>query len=268
VVRDERRRALNQNFLVDPGVIEALVRSSGVSRGDLVLDIGAGSGLITLALLRRGARVIAMERDAELAARLRAKCDPSARDRLTVVSGDVLTLPLPREHFQVVANIPFGITTGILHRLLDDPAGTLTRADVIVQAEVARKRGTDGRGTLLNACWEPWFELRAGARVPATAFRPRPRVDAAVLIARRRDEPILAPSLRRDYTRFVTATFKRAKPSVLSAVGVPRARFAEVGGTLGFRADVLPSELSVEQWAGLFRAMAMKIRDGSGRRRG
>jgi 23S rRNA (adenine-N6)-dimethyltransferase len=250
--RAVRRRELSQNFLVDRRAIDALVAGSGAGDGDLVLDIGAGNGLISAALVRQGARVLAVERDPGLARRLREKF--ATWPGVTVVEGDVLATPLPAEPFRVVANIPFGITTKILRRLLD--SGALARADVIVQAEVARKRGTGGRGTLLNACWEPWFEFGTGARIPAAAFRPRPRVDAAVLIVTRRSPPLVDPASRRDYTDFVTAAFEGARPTVASALAraIPPARFAGLARELGFGAGALPPQLDVRQWAGLFRA--------------
>ena len=116
-----RRRVLSQNFLVDHRAIDALVDGSGVGDGDLVLDIGAGNGLISTALARRGAQVQAIERDPALAERLRAKF--ATWPSVTVVEADVLAMPLPAESFRVVANIPFGITTDILHHLLDGSAG-------------------------------------------------------------------------------------------------------------------------------------------------
>ncbi len=250
--RAVRRRTLSQNFLVDRRAIDALVDGSGAGDGDLVVDIGAGNGLISSALVRRGAQVIAIERDPSLAERLRAKF--ATWPAVTVVEGDVLDTPLPDTPFRVVANLPFGITTKILRHLLD--ADALARADVIVQAEVARKRGTGGRGTLLNACWEPWYEFGTGARIAASAFRPRPRVDAAVLIVTRRSPPLVDPAARRDYTDFVTAGFEGARPTVASALAraIPRSRFAGLARELGFGADALPSQLDVRQWAGLFHA--------------
>jgi 23S rRNA (adenine-N6)-dimethyltransferase len=258
--RAVRRRVLSQNFLVDRRAIDALVAGSGTGPGDLVVDIGAGNGLISEALARRGAQVLAIERDPALAERLRAKF--GTWPAVTVTEGDVLTAPLPAEPFRVVANIPFGITTKILRRLLD--SGALARADLIVQAEVARKRGSRGRGTLLNACWEPWFEFGTGIRIPAAAFRPVPRVDTAVLIVTRCDPPLVDPVSRRDYTDFVTAAFKGARPTVASALAraIPRARFAGLARELGFGADALPSQLDVHQWAGLFRA-AGPVRGGT-----
>ncbi len=250
--RAVRRRVLSQNFLVDRHAIDALVNGSGAGAGDLVVDIGAGNGLISAALVRRGAHVLAVERDPSLAERLRAKF--ATWPAVTVVEADVLETPWPAGPFRVVANIPFGITTKILRHLLD--SDVLARADLIVQAEVARKRGTGGRGTLLNACWEPWYEFGTGARIPAAAFRPRPRVDAAVLIVTRRDPPLVGVPSRRDYTAFVTAAFEGARPTVASALAraIPRSRFAGLASELGFGADALPSQLGVHQWAGLFRA--------------
>ena len=250
--RAVRRRVLSQNFLVDRHAIDALVDGSGAGAGDLVVDIGAGNGLISAALVRRGAQVLAIERDPSLAERLRAKF--ATWPAVTVVEADVLETPWPAEPFRVVANIPFGITTKILRHLLD--SDVLARADLIVQAEVARKRGTAGRGTLLNACREPWFEFGTGARIPAAAFRPRPRVDAAILIVTRREPPLVAVASRRDYTDFVTAAFEGARPTVASALAraIPRSRFAGLARELGFGADALPAHLDVHQWAGLFRA--------------
>jgi len=262
--RAVRRRVLSQNFLVDRRAIDGLVDGSGAGEGDLVLDVGAGNGLISQALARRGAQVMAIERDPALAERLRAKFGtwPS----VTVVEADVLTAPLPTEPFRVVANIPFGITTKILRRLLDD-GGELTRADVIVQAEVARKRGTGGRGTLLNACWEPWFEFGTGARIPAIAFRPRPKVDAAILIIVRRDPPLLDPALRRDYTQFVTAAFEGARPTVAGALArtLPHTKFAPLAAELGFGTAALPSQLDVTHWVALFQASRRSASGAPGR---
>jgi 23S rRNA (adenine-N6)-dimethyltransferase len=257
--RGVRRRVLSQNFLIDRRAIEGLVDGADVSDGDLVLDIGAGNGLITGALARSGARVIAIERDPALARRLRARFGTGSA--VTVVEADVLSAPLPSEPFRVVANIPFGITTKILRRLLDEES-RLTRADLIVQAEVARKRGTPGRGTLLNACWEPWFEFGTGGRIPAAAFRPRPRVDGAVLIVVRRDPPLLDPAERRQYTEFVTAAFEGARPTVASALApaLPRSAFAGLAAELGFGVTALPSQLDVTHWVALYRASRRSAR--------
>ena len=199
-----RRRAYSQNFLADPAVAERIVRAAGVRRGELVVEIGAGGGMLTRALARTGARVLAIEIDDVWASRLRERL--SRFPNVEVVHGDARDVPLPGEPVRVVANLPFGATTDLLRRLLDDPASTLTRADVLLQWEVARKRA--GRpGTLVSAAWSPWWRFRLGQRIPNAAFRPRPAVDAGVLVVERRAVSLLPPAQRDDFAAFVEGVF-------------------------------------------------------------
>jgi 23S rRNA (adenine-N6)-dimethyltransferase len=91
--------------------------------------------------------------------------------------------------------------------LLDDPCNRLRRADLIVQREVARKRAGKPR-SLLSASWSPWYSFRLGRRIPRTAFRPVPAVDAAVLVVERRREPLLSLGERDAFAAFVGACFR------------------------------------------------------------
>jgi 23S rRNA (adenine-N6)-dimethyltransferase len=204
--RDERRRRLGQNFL-RPELADRFVEAAGVTAGEFVVEIGAGSGAITAALARRGAEVLAVELDPVWADRLRRSIGPAHRDRVRIVVGDFLTVPLPRRTFRVVACLPFGSTTAILSRLLDDPYGRMRRADVIVQWEVARKRSAAPASTLRSTAWAPWWEFRLGRRIPALEFRPVPRVDAGVLVVSRRDPPLLPPAMAARYEAFVRASW-------------------------------------------------------------
>ena len=204
--RDERRRRLGQNFL-RPELADRFVDSAGVSAGDLVVEIGAGSGVITSALARRGAEVFAVELDPAWADRLRRSISRAHGNRVRIVAADFLAVPLPRRPFRVVACLPFGSTTAILSRLLDDPSGPMLRADVIVQWEVARKRGAVPASTLRSTGWAPWWEFRLGRRIPASEFRPVPRVDGGVLVVTRREPPLLPPAMARQYRAFVRANW-------------------------------------------------------------
>lgn len=93
----------------------------------------------------------------------------------------------------------------ILRRLLDDPRVLLDRADLVVQWEVARKRASRPPSTLLSTTWAPWWEFRLGRRIAAHEFRPVPKVDAAVLVIRRRSEPLLPTAMASSYAEFVRA---------------------------------------------------------------
>jgi 23S rRNA (adenine-N6)-dimethyltransferase len=173
------------------------VRQSPVTPSDLVLDLGAGTGALTVPLARTGARVIAVERDERAARRLAGRV--AGYPNVTIIAGDALTVPLPRRPYLVVANIPFGITTALLRRLLDSP---LTAADLVVERGAGRllTAARPGRAELLR--WQATFRLTRGATLPAAAFRPPPSVDALVLRVRRRPQPPpagLAALLRHAY---------------------------------------------------------------------
>ncbi len=99
------------------------------------------------------------------------------------------------------------LTTQVLRRLLDRPASGLVRADLIVQWEVARKRA--GRPcTALSAAWSPWWRFSLGGRIARDAFRPRPRVDAGILVVERRAQPLLPPEAAEPFAAFVHGLFR------------------------------------------------------------
>ena len=137
------------------------------------------------------------------ATRLRDRVDRARASTIRVVNADVLRWPVPRTPFRVVGCIPFGMTTAVLRRLLDDPLVAVQRADLVVQAEVATKRATTPPATLLSTAWAPWWRFDRGRLVPAAAFRPVPHVDAAVLTIRRRTPPLLPNAMARRYAEFV-----------------------------------------------------------------
>lgn len=200
--RDERRRRLGQNFLLREAA-ERFVSEAGVVPGELVVDIGAGSGALSRELLRAGARVIAIEADPVWADRLASFAWSEGRGRLQVVNTDFLAWQLPAEPFRVLACLPFGATTAILHRLFDRPGQPVVRADLIVQWEVARKRAAAPPTTLVSTTWAPWWEFRLGRRIPATEFRPVPRADGGVLAVNRRQPALLPVAMAAAYADFV-----------------------------------------------------------------
>jgi 23S rRNA (adenine-N6)-dimethyltransferase len=159
---------------------ERLVAAARIGSGDLVLDIGAGTGAITASLVTRGARVVAVELHPHRAARLEQRF---LMDPVKVVVADASDLRLPRRPFRVVANPPFAITAAVLGRLVA-PGSRLLRADVVVPWHVAR-RWSSGRGPGAGR-WLRTFEVGIGIPLPRSAFRPPPPNGVAILIIRRR----------------------------------------------------------------------------------
>ena len=157
-----------------------LVALADVSQGDLVLDVGAGRGVITAELLRVGAQVVAIELHEERAAFLRERF---GGQRVTVVRADATDLRIPRRPFKVVANPPFAATTALLRRLTA-PSSRLERASLVLPAWAA-VRWASGRGTG-GPRSRSAFACALGPRVPASAFRPPPPHEPRVLLVSRR----------------------------------------------------------------------------------
>ncbi|WP_426310833.1 rRNA adenine N(6)-methyltransferase family protein [Cellulosimicrobium sp. E-16] len=155
-----------------------VVDDAGVRPGQLVLDLGAGEGALTRHLVAAGARVLAVELHPRRARALRERF--AAAD-VTVLEVDLADLRLPRRPFRVVANPPFGLTSPLLARVLAR-GSALVAADVVMQRQAAQRIAA-GEGTAGRAA-RGW-SVEVGRPVPRSAFRPPPRVDAAVLRVRR-----------------------------------------------------------------------------------
>jgi 16S rRNA A1518/A1519 N6-dimethyltransferase RsmA/KsgA/DIM1 with predicted DNA glycosylase/AP lyase activity len=240
-VRVRQSRARGQHFLRSSALAQDIVRSAGVLPGELVVDIGAGTGVLTSALARAGADVVAVELDPVLAARLRARFP-------RVVEDDARQVVLPAEPFRVVANLPFEGATEILRRVLERPQ--LESADVILQWEVAAKRAGVWPSTALGVIWSASYELSVVRRLPREAFAPPPAVDVGLLRATRRAEPLVATTELRRYARFVRAGFRDGIRSV--APPLTQKRLAR---ELGFPQRGRPCDLDARAWAELFRAV-------------
>jgi 23S rRNA (adenine-N6)-dimethyltransferase len=242
------RPPLGQHFLRSRALASAIVDDAGVAPGELVLDLGAGHGILTAELERREARVVAVELDARLVHELEARFAASAR--VTVRRADVRALALPREPFRVVANLPFDSGTAVLRRLLDDPAVRLQAADLVLQWEAAAKRAALWPTTQLGAYWSAWHDLAVVRRLPRSAFAPPPRVDAGVLRARRRAAPLVPPHQARAYRAFLARCFAE-RPRAL----VPGRTLKRLASDLGFDANAAARDLDARQLAALFRAV-------------
>jgi 23S rRNA (adenine-N6)-dimethyltransferase len=241
--RRTARRGLDQHFLRSSRLAAELVYAAGISRDDLVLEIGAGSGRLTAELARAARHVLAVEVDVRWARRLAQRFGDGSR--VTVLAADALELALPAEPFRVVANLPFGQTTALLRHLLDDPRAPLVRADLVVEWGYALKRAAVWPGTMLGVTWGAWWTLRIDRRLAASCFEPAPQVDAGVLVVERRLPPLVPVAERQAYRDFVRRGFKGGLRAVASPRTVRR---------LARRAA--PRDLDVHQWAALFETTA------------
>jgi 23S rRNA (adenine-N6)-dimethyltransferase len=255
----KRRRELGQNFIGDGRVAERVVTESGVGKDDLVVELGAGGGMLTRQLAKAARRVMAVEYDPYWAAQLRERF--SGDDNVRVVQGDAMTAKLPEEPFLVVANLPFNATNPILHRLLDDPAEPLRAAHLLVQKQVALKHARSTPTTLKTLNWSPWYGFSAGLGLPASAFHPKPQVDVCLMVAAKRGPPLVEPHDRRLFRAFVCRAFDGHGNSVGKTLRqfFTKPQLRRLARDNGFSLHSSPSMLTVHQWASVFDLMIRMV---------
>jgi 23S rRNA (adenine-N6)-dimethyltransferase len=243
---------LGQNFLKHEKTARKVVREAGVTGQDLVVEIGAGSGALTLPLAEEARRVIAIERDPRWASRLKRSL--AERENVEVVVADALSAPLPDEPFRVVASVPFHLTTAILHRLLDDPARPVERLHLLLQKEVTNKLARTTPTTLKTLTWSPWWRFAADHLVPASAFDPKPEVDARLVVVEKRSPPLVAYEHRELFRAFVRSAFDSPGNTVSKALRpyFTKRQIRRLARDNGFFTGSFTSQLTVHQWAAVF----------------
>lgn len=196
------RKSLGQNFLIDQNLVRKLVDAAAVGPGDLVLEVGPGTGTLTEELLSRGCEVVASELDRGLAALLRERLGAAYPNRFTLVEGDCLAgkrhvnpailQALRGRSFTLVANLPYNAATPLMLALLVEHP-ECRGLFVTVQREVADRLlahpSTKEYGTL-GVVAQAVGEVKRIATLPPACFWPRPDVTSAMASVLRRPDPM------------------------------------------------------------------------------
>jgi 16S rRNA (adenine1518-N6/adenine1519-N6)-dimethyltransferase len=242
------RKSLGQNFILDRNLTRRIARAAGPLADADAIEVGAGPGGLTRALLAEGARrVVAIERDPRALAAL-TELAAQFPGRLAIVAGDALTLTLaefaapPRV---IVANLPYNIATALLLRWLDDIA-SCERLVLMFQREVAERLAAAPREAAygrLSVLVQWLCDVKILFDVPPSAFVPRPKVTSSVVLLRPRAVP-LAPAPKAMLERVTAAAFGQRRKMLrtsLKALGLPVAPLlAAAGVEPTARAEELP----------------------------
>jgi len=277
------RHSMSQNFLADTEVLDGILAEAAPMPGRRILEIGPGLGILTGGLLDAGATVTAVELDRDLAVFLRSRfevpleramADPAAPGSLRLIEGDALDQDLLRlvpPPYDVVANLPYHITSPILHALLGGPPRP-DRLVFMVQREVAERiAAPPGKMSYLSVFVQYHAQVRVAFRVPPDAFEPEPAVESAVIVA----EPFpaddrLDPGTEDDLWRLVQAAFRERRKMIHNVLSrqlpVDGLRVAAALETAGIAPDRRPQTLGVGEWLRLHEVLGPIGADRRGRR--
>ena len=265
-----------QNFLLDDRVVGKMAEAAGVKAGSRVVEIGPGPGILTSALLERGAEVVAIELDSKLRSLLRGRFGMNVGFRM--LEGDALSFPNadiisrfsepPTLHsplpapYQVVANLPYAITSETLRKFLLEPP-LPSAITVMVQREVAdRVLAAPGKMSALAVLVQTYGRVKRVTNVPAGSFYPPPKVDSTVIHIARKSEAELAAffgSVRPErYFTVVRTAFagkRKQLKNTLKALGLPENGLNKAFHATGIAPEQRPEELSVNDWRKLIAAL-------------
>ena len=251
-------KALGQHFLTDYAVVNRIVAAAGLGPDTTVIEIGPGLGMLTERLAPAAGRVIAVELDTALAARLRER----ATANVTVVEADALTVEperllesaglRPDSPYMLAGNLPYNVGTAIVRRFLEATQPP-QRMVVMLQKEVAESvAAPEGELGLLGVSVQVYAGAHKLFNVPPRAFYPPPRVTSAVVRLDVRETPLVAPEDRDRFFRVVRAGFsaprKQLRNTLAQGLGLAPAVVTVAIEAAGLRPDLRPQQLRVEDW--------------------
>lgn len=260
------QKRYGQNFLIDTRVLEKIIAASGITKDDMVLEVGPGIGTMTQYLCESARKVIAVEIDKNLIPILENDT-LSEYDNVTVINEDILKLDInelvARENdgkpIKVVANLPYYITTPIIMGLFEShvPIESIT---IMVQKEVADRMqcgpGTKDYGALSLAV-QYYAKPEIIANVPPNCFMPRPNVGSAVIRLTRHEEVPVKVKDERLMFKLIRAAFNQRRKTLQNSINnsselsLSKEQVVSALDSMGLSQTIRGEALSLEQFAGL-----------------
>jgi 16S rRNA (adenine1518-N6/adenine1519-N6)-dimethyltransferase len=262
-------KKLSQNYLVDREVLEAIVDAADLTPQSNVLEVGAGTGVLTRELVQRASYVVAVEVDARAMPLLQETVGAAKNFQLLTV--DIMRLT-PEElskafgqptqqplRYDIVANLPYHLTSHFLQHYLEFPLPPRSFT-LLLQREVAERIAAEpGAMSLLALSVQVYGEPTVVATVPKTAFWPVPTVDSAILRIDRRVEPLWPEAIRTQCFQFAKLGFMHRRKTLVNALRgglrMPAERIAKAIAACNLAPTVRAQELRLEDWATLAKAL-------------
>lgn len=259
------QKKFGQNFLIDQGIVEKIVREAGVTKDDFVLEIGPGIGTMTQILCENAREVAAVEIDRKLIPILNDTL--SEYDNVTIINDDILKVDINKlaeeknggRPIKVVANLPYYITTPIIMGLFEShvPLDSIT---IMVQKEVADRMQT-GPGSkdygALSLAVQFYAKPEIVVNVPPECFMPRPNVGSAVIRLKRHETRPVDVKDEKLMFRIIRASFNQRRKTLANGlnnspeIGYTNEQIAAAIEELGRGASIRGEALTLEEFARL-----------------
>lgn len=255
------KKALGQNFLADQNVARDLAETAGIKKGDTVLEVGAGTGVVTLELAERGGKIIAVEFDRDLIPALKKNLE--GLSNVEIINDDILDLNFDdlshQREFKIIGAIPYQITSPLIHKILHSSHRPKS-ITFIVQKEVAEKiAAKPPQATYLSNFVANFGEAHIIRVVKPGAFSPSPKVDSAIIQIELYPQPKIEDTLKLE--KFLHHGFAQPRKML-------HHRFdAEILTGSKIPPQARPAHLSKEDWRNLYRESA-RLHERSKTRRG
>lgn len=266
------KKGLSQNFLIDGNIIRKIVEEAHVQEGDFIVEIGPGPGVLTEAMLEKGAKVLAIEKDSGFAEKLKRFQE---KGQLTILNEDILEVDIAKEvrklgwtgTLKVISNLPYHITTPIIVKLLA-MGKAFSSIVVMVQEEVAQrfagKPKTKEYGSI-TIFLSFFADVRYGFKVKKSCFMPQPKVDSAIIVLHPKDPPIQDGELQTKFLSLVRLAFNQRRKTLRSALekGHEKALVVEALKRVHLNESARAEELSLEEFLLFYRSLLLVEKEQS-----
>jgi 16S rRNA (adenine1518-N6/adenine1519-N6)-dimethyltransferase len=256
-------KSLGQNFIINDRIIDEIIRRGGISKGDSILEIGPGIGVLTQALAETAHQVIAVELDNKLIPILNETLEDY--DNVEIIHNDILKIDVGQmieekmeKPTKVVANLPYYITTPIIMKLIEEVSG-IEEIIVMVQKEVA-ERMVSGPGTKdygsLSVAVQYYCDSMIILDVPRDNFMPAPNVDSAAIRLIVKDEPTVEVLNEAFFFKIIKGAFALRRKTLInslskSAIGIDKELLKKILEEMGIDLRIRGEKLDINDFAKL-----------------
>ena len=256
--KSNKQILLAQNFLRSSRLVRSLLDTSSIGSRDIVYEIGPGRGIITAELAQISHKVIAIEKDPSLARQLCQRF-PDV-DNVQIIATDFLMYHIYDREYKIFANIPYNITASIVRKIFYT-SPMPSEAYLIMQKEAAEKFSGRPHETQFSVLAKPLFDIQIIRELRRTDFEPVPKADSVLLRIKKRPSSLVRREdafLYRSFVCYGFGTWKNSLKLIFKPVFTYQ-QWKHLSKDLHFPLNATPSNLTFEQWLGLFECFKQRV---------